>query len=213
MYVSSGVLAACLALLLRLPLVGGAATNTTRTVTTPGSSHSLPESYQFNSRDGWESVIVTNLRYKYRRSHTPGMSSATAPGSNSSSALRRPSSTNTEHSSTKSVFRSVKESLAELTKHIVATSKAEAVTITWFDTFVCQRSCLISGTFRYTGHDLLNPSCWTETNWAPTVLYTSASPDSVAHSQVHVKDKSYVAALTLDGWSEKPKCFKFIERR
>ncbi|KAF5320963.1 hypothetical protein D9619_000450 [Psilocybe cf. subviscida] len=45
----------------------------------------------------------------------------------------------------------------------------------------------------YTGHDLLNPSCWSNGKWAPT-------------------DDSFAAALTMDGWTtDRPKCFKFIE--
>ncbi|KAJ7638719.1 hypothetical protein FB45DRAFT_409832 [Roridomyces roridus] len=52
---------------------------------------------------------------------------------------------------------------------------SEPVTITW-----------------YTGKDLLNPSCWSNTEWAPT-------------------DSSFVCALTLEGWQNKPQCFKFIE--
>ncbi|KAJ6539246.1 hypothetical protein B0H19DRAFT_1177910 [Mycena capillaripes] len=44
----------------------------------------------------------------------------------------------------------------------------------------------------YTGHDLLNPSCWPNTDWAPT-------------------DQSFVCALTLQGWNDKPKCFQFLE--
>ncbi|KAJ7179224.1 hypothetical protein C8R46DRAFT_630972 [Mycena filopes] len=44
----------------------------------------------------------------------------------------------------------------------------------------------------YTGHDLLNPSCWANTRWAPT-------------------DASFVCALTLQGWVEKPQCFSFLE--
>ncbi|KAJ6515989.1 hypothetical protein C8R45DRAFT_226370 [Mycena sanguinolenta] len=44
----------------------------------------------------------------------------------------------------------------------------------------------------YTGHDLLNPSCWTNTDWAPT-------------------DASFVCALTLRGWLNKPQCFEFLE--
>ncbi|KAH9943347.1 uncharacterized protein BXZ73DRAFT_87697 [Epithele typhae] len=44
----------------------------------------------------------------------------------------------------------------------------------------------------YTGHDLENPSCWSKSVWTPT-------------------DKSFAAALTLKGWSTKPKCFKFLE--
>ncbi|KAG8218751.1 hypothetical protein J3R82DRAFT_4424, partial [Butyriboletus roseoflavus] len=138
MFFSPGALLACFSLLRLPPLVDAAATNTTRTIVTPGNSHSLPESYQFDSRDGWEPVIVTNLRYKYRRSPTPGMTSATTPGKNSSNALKRPPSTNTEHSPT-SVFRSVRKSLAELTKGIIASGTAEPVTITWFETFVRQR--------------------------------------------------------------------------
>lgn len=134
MYFSPGALVACFSLL-KLPLVGGAATNTTRAIVSPGSSHSLSESYQFDARDGWESVIVTNLRYKYRRAPTPGMTSATTPGKNSTSALKRPASTNTEHSST-SIFRSIRKSLAELTKSIIPSGEAEPVTITWFDTLV-----------------------------------------------------------------------------
>ncbi|KAN0097348.1 hypothetical protein V8E55_001794 [Tylopilus felleus] len=173
---SLGVLAAVFTLFLP-PLVGGAATNTTRTIVTPGNSHSLPETYQFDPRDGWESVIVTNMRYKYRRSSTPfrGTTSTAAPGKNSSSPLKRPSSTKPQHSTTKNVFRSVGASIVEFTKGIIGIGKAEEVVITW-----------------YTGHDLLNPSCWTKPIWSPT-------------------DESFVAALTLDGWLEKPKCFKFIE--
>lgn len=127
-----------LPLLLRLPpLVGGAATNTTRSIV----SHSLPESYQFDSRDGWHSVTVTNLRYKYRRSPAPppGTTSEATSGRNPSNALQRPSSPDPEHSSIKSVFRSVRRSLAELTKSIVAIGEPEPVTITWFDLFACQK--------------------------------------------------------------------------
>jgi len=44
----------------------------------------------------------------------------------------------------------------------------------------------------YNGVDLLNPSCWASIGWAPT-------------------DESYVCALTISGWSDKPECFDFIE--
>ncbi|KAJ7507699.1 hypothetical protein B0H11DRAFT_1968159 [Mycena galericulata] len=53
--------------------------------------------------------------------------------------------------------------------------ESKPVTITW-----------------YTGHDLLNPSCWANTAWAPT-------------------DMSFVCALTLEGWQNKFGCFSFIE--
>ncbi|KIM46289.1 hypothetical protein M413DRAFT_64723 [Hebeloma cylindrosporum] len=44
----------------------------------------------------------------------------------------------------------------------------------------------------YTGQDLKNPSCWANGKWAPT-------------------DASFACALTMDGWSSRPKCFKFLE--
>ncbi|KAF8211215.1 hypothetical protein K438DRAFT_1806898 [Mycena galopus ATCC 62051] len=53
--------------------------------------------------------------------------------------------------------------------------ESQAATVTW-----------------YTGHDLLNPSCWANTKWTPT-------------------DESFICALTLQGWNNKPQCFKFLE--
>ncbi|KAJ7095284.1 hypothetical protein B0H15DRAFT_828853 [Mycena belliarum] len=44
----------------------------------------------------------------------------------------------------------------------------------------------------YTGHDLLHPSCWPNTAWAPS-------------------DQSFACALTAKGWQDKPQCFKFLE--
>ncbi|KAJ7068171.1 expansin family protein [Mycena amicta] len=44
----------------------------------------------------------------------------------------------------------------------------------------------------YTGHDLLNPSCWANTKWHPT-------------------DESFVCATTMVGWTTRPKCFQFVE--
>ncbi|TFK76008.1 hypothetical protein BDN72DRAFT_831451 [Pluteus cervinus] len=44
----------------------------------------------------------------------------------------------------------------------------------------------------YTGKDLENPSCWAKANWTPT-------------------DDSFICALTMKGWTTKPKCFEFIE--
>lgn len=44
----------------------------------------------------------------------------------------------------------------------------------------------------YTGHDLENPSCWDKSVWTPT-------------------DDSHICAVTLNGWTDKPKCFDFLE--
>lgn len=120
-------------LLLALPsLVGAAATNSTRSL----ASHSLPDYYHFDPRDGWDSVIVTNLRYKYRRS--PTTSPENTLQKNASSVLQRPS--RAERASIKTVIRSVGKSLAEITKGIIAVGKPQPVTITWFGTFVSHAS-------------------------------------------------------------------------
>ncbi|KAF8312259.1 hypothetical protein DL93DRAFT_2149493 [Clavulina sp. PMI_390] len=44
----------------------------------------------------------------------------------------------------------------------------------------------------YSGNDLKNPSCWSDSVWTPT-------------------DESFICALTLEGWTNRPKCFSFLE--
>ncbi|KAI0091917.1 hypothetical protein BDY19DRAFT_927405 [Irpex rosettiformis] len=175
-------------------------------------AHSLGDGYRFDSRDGWETVNVTDLAYKYRRREdTFGLGgTADEPGSEGSDYLNKRSSKKSKsHSKSKSKLKlkaqsnskSKTKSKTKSTNHVKAPSKESAtksftnkvsglgkivdsikgvgkpepVTITW-----------------YTGHDLLNPSCWSNPVWAPT-------------------DNSFAAALTLEGWTTKPKCFKFLE--
>ncbi|KAG1892574.1 hypothetical protein F4604DRAFT_1898334 [Suillus subluteus] len=120
-------------------------------------AHYLPESHSFDPRDGWESVNISNLNYKYLASRT------------------------------------VVSSLASIFAGCMGKGPSEGVTITW-----------------YTGHDLENPSCWSNGGWAPTVsMHVHAAViESENNSQ---QDKSFVGAVTLDGWTTKPQCFKFIE--
>ncbi|KAI0049633.1 hypothetical protein FA95DRAFT_1581680 [Auriscalpium vulgare] len=75
----------------------------------------------------------------------------------------------------KSIGDSIGGAVKNAVKGLKGIGRPEDVTITW-----------------YTGHDLQNPSCWTDSDWAPT-------------------DKSFACALTLDGWASKPQCFKFLE--
>ncbi|KAJ3894569.1 hypothetical protein GG344DRAFT_73872 [Lentinula edodes] len=85
-------------------------------------------------------------------------------------------STTLETRSNKAKYKDTKKNLTvSITDTLKAVSGFMDVDITW-----------------YTGHDLLNPSCWANTAWTPT-------------------DESFVAALTLDGWETKPKCFDFLE--
>ncbi|KIK99258.1 hypothetical protein PAXRUDRAFT_822950 [Paxillus rubicundulus Ve08.2h10] len=159
-----------LSFVLLVPLVGAATMDTTRTTVSPDNSHSLGTAYQFDPRDGWEPVIVTNLRYKYR-SPEPNYKSPLASTNKSTNPLERPPNATKKQSEAKGVLESIGNYLAG----VAGIGKSEPVTITW-----------------YTGHDLLNPSCWNQPDWTPT-------------------DKSFVAAVTQDGWTTRPKCFNFLE--
>ncbi|KAF9482497.1 hypothetical protein BDN70DRAFT_875068 [Pholiota conissans] len=114
------------------------------------TAHSLGDGYNFDPRDGWQSVNITNLDYKYKR-----------------------------HSETdldgRGVGNAIVKVVGDVVKGLKGLGKPVPVTITW-----------------YTGHDLLNPSCWANGNWAPT-------------------DASFAAALTLEGWTSRPECFEFVE--
>ncbi|EKM59367.1 uncharacterized protein PHACADRAFT_169913 [Phanerochaete carnosa HHB-10118-sp] len=160
-------------------------------------AHSLGDSYQFDPRDGWQTVNATNLQYKYSRDYgdpnnereddwEDDATGSDALGRRASKKSKSKSkSTNNSKSSSKSKSKSVNpksaaskvtSSIKKIVDTMKGTGKSEPVTITW-----------------YTGHDLENPSCWSNPSWAPT-------------------DASFACALTLDGWTTKPKCFKFLER-
>ncbi|KAG8746401.1 hypothetical protein FRC10_005112 [Ceratobasidium sp. 414] len=136
-------------------------------------SHAYDSNYGFSSRDGWETVAVTNLPYKYDNV----TSTQTGP------PPRRQRS---------GVKRVVGDILGGTVSHALGASwnsvrgagKSQDVTITCVQVPKVFR--------RYTGEDLQNPSCWPESGWAPT-------------------DASFACALTLEGWTTKPSCFKFLE--
>ncbi|KAJ3776586.1 hypothetical protein FB446DRAFT_721044 [Lentinula raphanica] len=145
-------------------------------------------SFTFSLPGASSSIIrrTSNLPAKssrdYRKAHSLGdyhnfdprdgwttFNATTFPGSNSSTLEPRANKTQTNGEKKKAKVSDVTDlALKSLSKFI-------GVTITW-----------------YTGHDLLNPSCWANSEWTPT-------------------DESFVSALTLDGWETKPKCFDFLE--
>ncbi|KAG1755803.1 hypothetical protein EDB19DRAFT_1625182, partial [Suillus lakei] len=148
-------------------------------------AHYLPDSHSFDPRDGWELVNISNLNYKYMASshkdhsfieHCAGRPRVTHPPA--------PEDQNTEESTQRpqtqpqllGFLGTVVSSLASIFAGCIGKGSSEGVTITW-----------------YTGHDLENPSCWSNGEWAPTVSM-----------RLH-------GAVTLDGWTTKPQCFKFIE--
>ncbi|KAF9653460.1 hypothetical protein BDM02DRAFT_3153258 [Thelephora ganbajun] len=104
-------------------------------------AHSLETNYTFHESHGWESVAVSNPRF--RRS------------------LSGSDATNTPEAGLLSLAskRAKKPSLADTLVHTINSAwnglrgfgHSEKVKITW-----------------YTGQDLENPSCWAEPTWAPT---------------------------------------------
>lgn len=147
-------------------------------------AHYLPESHSFDPRDGWEPVNISNLNYKYlassHKDHSFHRALRRSSQSNASTSVRtskyREKHAKTSNTtSTTGFLGTVVSSLASIFAGCMGKGPSEGVTITW-----------------YTGHDLENPSCWSNGGWAPT-------------------DKSFVGAVTLDGWTTKPQCFNFIE--
>ncbi|KAI0650647.1 hypothetical protein C8Q79DRAFT_998444 [Trametes meyenii] len=167
-----------------------------RKYTTP---HSLGKNYVFDPRDGWQTVNTTNLLYKYSGSHLDDDDLGSSGDSHLEARDKKPHHFNPKKTVKKAAKKTSKKTPAKAVKAAskkLATSatgsvfsgglnkviqsikgigEPEPVTITW-----------------YTGHDLLNPSCWSNTDWHPT-------------------DQSFAAALTLEGWTTKPQCFKFLE--
>ncbi|KAI0796578.1 hypothetical protein C8Q75DRAFT_741587 [Abortiporus biennis] len=154
-------------------------------------AHSLGDNYNFDPSDGWQTVNATDLQYKYGRSWADEEDEndwyflgkrADKDKKSKKKSKAKPKSTNKPlnaqnkavvHSNSKS--SSFTDSIKKIISSLKGVGKAEPVTITW-----------------YTGHDLLNPSCWPNPTWAPS-------------------DASFACALTLEGWTTRPKCFKFLE--
>lgn len=141
-------------------------------------AHSLGDNYQFDPRDGWQTVNATNLQYKYSGDHGDPDDEREddweddAKGSDalekraSKKSKSKPKLTNNSKSKSKPKSKSVNpksaaskvtSSIKKIVDSMKGTGNSEPVTITW-----------------YTGHDLENPSCWSNPSWAPTVRYMYA---------------------------------------
>ena len=140
-------------------------------------AHSQGENYQFDPRDGWQTVNASNLQYKYSRDYgDPDDVDDWDDGAEGSDTLEKRSSkkSNSTSKSTKntkskaksksksinpkSAAAKVASSFKKIVDSMKGTGKAEPVTITW-----------------YTGHDLENPSCWSNPTWAPSVRRLQSS--------------------------------------
>lgn len=179
-------------LLILVPLIGALSAAARASLGSPSRAvlesrytrpHSLGDNYVFDPRDGWETVNVTDMQYKYRRD-LPMEDSPLADlpllAGNDSSALdtmdddysasslsKRKLSVDHLKNVGKGVGKGVSAAVAKVIKTIQGIGKPEAVTITWYAIDMSLRFILTRS--RYTGHDLQNPSCWANGNWAPTV--------------------------------------------
>jgi hypothetical protein len=159
-------------------------------------AHSLGDNYVFNSRDGWTSLNVTDMQYKYSPVSTGRQNL------NDNSLDRRSSHKNKSDSKKKKTIKAkvppkgkalfstnsflgdaVKDPLHSLGSAFHAIGDAvEAVIITWSVLFPTTRPLFLMLLRRYTGHDLENPSCWSDSVWTPTVSHHCRYRQTVVHS-------------------------------
>ncbi|KAF8665568.1 hypothetical protein AX16_000027 [Volvariella volvacea WC 439] len=162
-----------------------------------GAIHTLQDSIDFKQEE-WQSVNITNLNYKYHHGHhriakTKSRTKTHGKGHHSHRPPGGHSHEETTDSSPSIIsgITGAAQHIEHALKSLFGYGKPEPVAITW-----------------YTGHDLLNPSCWPKTEWAPTVYLDPAPTPLVLSPQ---QDESFVCALTLEGWYDRPKCFEFVE--
>ncbi|KIY73654.1 hypothetical protein CYLTODRAFT_365132 [Cylindrobasidium torrendii FP15055 ss-10] len=168
------------------------------------NSHSLGKDYGFDPRDGWSSVNITDLGYKYESPDDDESDSTLSARDNKNHEKSKKKKQNNKNKNKNKKKKSkggkkkhpvvtqaapkkhkssgiaavgdiVKGAVDSVYKGLKGIGEQEEVKITW-----------------YTGQDLENPSCWPNTDWTPT-------------------DESFACALTLDGWHSKPECFSFLE--
>ncbi len=115
-------------------------------------THSLGDSYSFDPRDGWQSINVTNTARNYEKRHNEPQHSDSSQGEK-----KRPVS---EH------ITGVIESIFKLLKPYGQFEKGVA---TWYSASLFDKPMELI-TKRYSGEDLKNPSCWSQTSWSPSVF-------------------------------------------
>jgi hypothetical protein len=97
------------------------------------NAHSLGDTYNFDPRDGWQNVNITDLHYKYRRDSS--FDSGIFNGEQGLDFEKRTSSKPPSKNSTKAVPMSiggtVKGVVESVWKGLKGLGKSQAVTITW----------------------------------------------------------------------------------
>ncbi|KIY46631.1 hypothetical protein FISHEDRAFT_66390 [Fistulina hepatica ATCC 64428] len=139
----------------------------------PHALADVPDNYNFDPRDGWQAVNVTDMQYKYRRSLEEDDDDGSASMNTTTLQARDGKKKSKKVKKTKAIKSSTGKlpglgsiagaALAKVLQSIQPQGKPEPIKVTW-----------------YTGNDLKNPSCWPNGKWSPT-------------------DASFIAALSEDG--------------
>jgi hypothetical protein len=93
-------------------------------------AHSLDSNYSFDPRDGWQSINVTNLQYKYRRQE--GLDLDLTGDSKGDSPSLENRAKKIVHHNTGGLGHVVTGVVANIWKGLTGLGKPEPVTITWY---------------------------------------------------------------------------------
>jgi len=94
-------------------------------------AHSLGNHYSFDPRDGWQSINVTNLQYKYRRQEELGQD-LTGDLKDSSSLESRAKNVHKAPHHTGGLGQVIAGVVADVWKGLKGLGRPEPVTITWY---------------------------------------------------------------------------------
>jgi hypothetical protein len=96
-------------------------------------AHSLDNNYSFDPRDGWQSINVTNLQYKYRRQEEPDLDlTGDLKGKSPSLENRSKKKVHTAPHKTGGLGQVIAGVVANIWKGLKGLGKPEPVTITWY---------------------------------------------------------------------------------
>jgi hypothetical protein len=140
-------------------------------------AHSYNPVYTFHRRDGWGTVPVSDLAYKYvQANETDRATAAHGPHGRRERRSRTVQQKGQKGQKNQKGLKNISNGITGTFNHVVNAAlkgigKIEQVTITWCVLMSRHHRVYFytAAPRRYTGKDLLNPSCWQKAVWAPSV--------------------------------------------
>lgn len=166
-------------------------------------AHSLGDDYHFDPRDGWQVVNASNLDYKYSRNGDESFMDKRMDEDSIDEDDEDALGSDSHYTNSSLAIRATKKKAKDKPKPTNPKKKTSKIASKASKGMTSALSKVLDS-FKgigkaepvtitwYTGHDLENPSCWPNPEWQPS-------------------DASFACALTLAGWTTRPKCFKFLE--